>query len=74
MRRPIRRRPEGDAVHDDTTVLPLTDALASVITAAVGGEQRVGLLNAVVEQPGTAPDRAAVPLPRRPLDDGPQAA
>jgi hypothetical protein len=66
-------------VPDRPDPLPLAVALCSVVSAAVGGDDRVALLAAVVDRPAAMPHMQGptairLPRPRPPLDDGPQAA
>jgi hypothetical protein len=66
-------------VPDRPDPIPLAAALSSVVSAAVAGDDRIGLLAAVVDRPATMPHMQGptairFPRPSRPLDDGPQAA
>jgi hypothetical protein len=66
-------------VPDRPDPLPLALALSSVVSAAVGGDERIGLLTAVVDRPSAMPfmqvaPAITLPRPRRSLDDGPDAA
>ena len=64
---------------DRPAPLPLAAALSSVISSAVAGDVRPALLTAVVDRPASMPymevaPAIMLPRPRRPLDDGPEAA
>jgi hypothetical protein len=64
---------------DHPAPLPLVVALRVVVAAAVDGQDRIGLLTAVLAQPAdgssvTSGRVLSFPQPRRPLDDGPDAA